>query len=210
MTQTQQKALLFGAVAVIASYVVHFIITDAAQMSFRPAPRPKPKPAVVPMKQTPAPVAVKAAPAPAYVAPVMPAIPEVPPEFAKLVGVWRGRTAIQGRGTCDMRFEMHQKDESDKFAGFTALTCVAAGPLVPKHDNATVVLNQTDPEAAIFTGAVEGDSIRFKMDKVVGVDSNGCAPLSFAVTPFGKDRVAAEWTESSCSGGRMLLLRTVR
>jgi hypothetical protein len=68
-----------------------------------------------------------------------------------------------------------------------------------------------DPEAAILTGTMRQDgAIQFHVDKAVGSDSNGCAPTSFTLTPFGSNQLAAEWQEKTCGGGHVLMQRAPR
>jgi hypothetical protein len=212
MTTSQQKMLLIFPVIVISSYVVHYFATDAMQLSFSmPRMHPKPKPVPVPSPRIiPKVVAAPpAAPIPTNVASLLDIVPDAPPELARLVGIWQGRTAIQGRGVCVMRFELRPKDET-KFSGFSSLTCISNGPLVAKPNLATVTLNQTDPEAAIMTGSIDHGSIKFHVDTVAGVDSSGCTPTSFTLMPFGLMRAAAEWKEASCAGGHIILGKTAR
>jgi hypothetical protein len=216
MTKTQQKALLFVPVIVISSYVVHSLVIDGSQALFyllywhpqRPKPKPvAPSPKVVPkVAAAVPPPAAKQATAPA--APTAVTAP-VPSEFTKLVGIWRGHVVLLGRGECDLRFELRPKDLG-KFVGYSSFTCVAAGPLVTKANSGTTILNRTNPEAAILSGVIEKESIRFTVDKVVGADSNGCAPSSFSLTPFGQDRLAADWEEPGCTGGHLVLGRVIR
>lgn len=119
-----------------------------------------------------------------------------------------GRTALSGKGICDLRFELREKsDEPGHFTGDSALTCRAYAPLVSRDRRtpAAATLNRVDPEAAILSGTVEKGSFQFKTDKVVGTDSNGCAPTSFSLTPFGANLLAAEWQEGACAGGHMIL-----
>ena len=112
----------------------------------------------------------------------------------RLFGIWEGKTTIDNRGPCGLRFELRQ-GQGGKLAGFSTLGCVK-GP------------GSVDSETAILSGAAEKGSFQFRVDKVVGPDANGCAPSSFTLTPFGSTQMAAEWKEPTCSGGHVLLTRT--
>jgi hypothetical protein len=109
----------------------------------------------------------------------------------RLLGIWEGRTAMESRGLCSLKFELRQGQEK-QLAGFSTLTCQGG--------------RSADPETAILSGAPEKGSFQFHVDKVVG--SGGCAPGSFTLTPFGNAQMAAEWKETGCSGGHALLTRT--
>ncbi len=63
-------------------------------------------------------------------------------------------------------------------------------------------------ETAILSGAADKGSFQFRVDKVIGSDRNGCAPMSFTLTPFGSDQLAAEWQGQGCRGGHVILRRT--
>ncbi len=60
---------------------------------------------------------------------------------------------------------------------------------------------------AVLTGAPENGSIHFHVDKSFGAEISGCAPTTFAVTPFGTNKIAAQWQEAGCQGGEILLWR---
>ena len=110
----------------------------------------------------------------------------------RLLGIWEGKTVIENRGSCSLKFELRQGQER-KLAGFSTLTCVGGR-------------GASEPETAILSGAAEKGSFQFRVDRVVG--GNGCAPSSFILTPFGSAQMAAEWKETACSGGHALLTRT--
>lgn len=210
MTQKQRKVLLICIGVVVASYIVRNIVIGAMQIAYQQQAmrqqRAKPKP-------KPAPPAEKKAPAPPSIAtrgkkPAAPKPIKAPPSpFARVSGVWRGRVALDGRGNCDLKFEL-KENEPGHFAGYSTMTCTANGPLVAKKVNRrALALNRMDPEAAILSGVIEKGSIEFHADKVVGTDSNGCAPTSFILTPFGANQLAAEWRENTCEGGHLVLRR---
>src|ERR1022692_296191 len=126
---------------------------------------------------------------------------------ANLSGIWRGKTAIAGRGICALRFELSEK-ELGHFAGYSSLACANFAPLMSPQDRgniAAAVLNKLNPADAILSGAMENGSIRFHVDKTIGTNSNGCAATSFTVTPFGSNQLAAEWQEGGCQGDHVIL-----
>jgi hypothetical protein len=216
MSDKNRKLFLICIGVIVASYFVRGIVISALQMRNyeqqmmrqQATRRQKPKP--VPVKPAPAAPkpakAPKAAPRPVIAAPLPKPAPPSP--FARLPGIWRGRVALEGRGICDLKFELTQNPESaDRFSGYSTMTCNARGPLMAERrsDPRKLTLNQMDPEAAIFSGAAENGSLQFHAEKVVGTDSNGCAPASLSLTPFGANQLAAEWQETTCAGGHMIL-----
>jgi len=227
MTNKQGKALLISVVVVISSYFFRDIVIGMMQLAFyrppvnRPAARPQPKAKPPePIARASAPPAPGALPQPPHSTPSTipsagrPAIPvkEVTPPspFARFQGIWRGRAALDGRGICDLKFELREKpDEPGNFSGYSTMTCSAVGALMPGKQVSVKeqTLNVMDPEAAIFNGKPENGSLQFRVDKTVGADSNGCAPTAFTLTPFGGNQLAAEWREATCRGGHMILGR---
>jgi hypothetical protein len=215
MTKQQRKALLIFIGIVVASYIVRTVAIDVLQMRYyqqqamraaQQKAKAKPKP-VPPAVKTAAPPRIAARPKAAP--PPRPTKPQ-PSPYAKLSGIWQGRAAIDGRGICDVKFELREKESSGHFSGYSTMTCTAAGPLVGKRLNPRLLtLNRMDPEAAILSGRMESGSVLFRADKTVGADANGCAVTSFSLTPFGSNQLAAEWQEDTCAGGHTLL-RKVR
>lgn len=204
-------ALAWYALRVIANlqHQAEYYRQQAIRAQQREKAQAKPKPASpAPKIQTP-----PAAPAVAARGKRGPVIarpnPAPPSPFARLSGIWAGRAAIDGRGICELRFELREKAEApEHFAGFSSMTCFGSGPLTASKtvNQKALALNRMNPEAAILTGAVDKGSIEFSVDKTVGADANGCAPTGFTLTPFGANQLAAEWREgASCSGGRLIL-----
>jgi hypothetical protein len=203
-------ALVWYAVRVIGNLQrqAEFYRQQAIRAQQRQKAQAKPKPAPpAPKTQSPpaAPQSARGKRAPAVVRPK--AAPPSP--FAKISGIWAGRAAIEGRGICELRFELREKPEAPQhFSGFSSMTCLPSGPLMASRavNQKALALNRLNPEAAILTGAIDKGSIEFHVDKTVGSDSNGCAATGFTLTPFGSGQLAAEWREgSSCSGGRLIL-----
>jgi len=220
LTAKQRNFFVWCGVIAAAWYVVRHVVDSAnraayyRQQAIRAAQRRKPKPkAAPPVKKTPAAPKAPAAPGVARGPAIAHTRPKPAPSspFTKLSGIWRGKVALDGRGICDLKFELTEKQDSPgRFSGYSTMTCSAAGPLMPtkKVNPRTLTLNRMDPEAAILTGAMENGSIQFHTDKAVGTDSNGCAPTSFSLTPFGSNQLAAEWREDACQGGRMILRKS--
>ncbi len=144
--------------------------------------------------------------------PVPPRVPvkPTPSPYARLSGVWRGRAAIDGRGICDVRFELSERpDAQGQFTGYAQMVCLPTPALVAQKrpDPRVRALNQLNPEAAILSGAVREGTIELSVDKTVNSDSSGCNASSYSLTPFGNNQLAAEWREEGCAGGRMILRR---
>jgi hypothetical protein len=179
-----------------------------AQQRLKAQAKPKPAPPAPKIQAAPAAPAITARGKRAPVI-VRPKPAPSPSPFARLPGIWAGRAAIDGRGICELRFELREKAEApEHFAGFSSMICFGSGPLMASKtaNQKALALNRMNPEAAILTGAVEKGSIEFSVDKTVGADANGCAPTGFTLTPFGANQLAAEWREGgSCSGGRLIL-----
>jgi hypothetical protein len=231
MTPKNRKTLVICIGIIVALYITRSMITSGAQLAYyqralQQASQQKAKPSPLPPVKPPEPVTPPAAPLPATTAPapvaataIPPVTPEpapvvaptIPPELTGLEGIWRGRTALKGRGICDLKFELADKEgDPGKLSGYSALTCNDAGALVSKGNGAREAFDRFSPEAAILTGTPDNGTIKFTLDKVVGTDANGYAPKSFALTPFGKGQLDAEWLEEKCSGGHIILRKTPR
>jgi len=218
LTPQQKKFFLWCGVIWVAWYVVRGVVETANRAAYlrqqamrAQRPKPKPKPAPAPKAPAVPKASATAGPARGHVAGHVAPKPAPPSPFAKLSGIWRGRTAIDGRGVCDLKFELRERpDEPGHFSGYSTMTCNGAGQLMPRNrlNARTRTLNVMDPESAIFSGAIEKGSIEFRLDKTIGTDSDGCAPTTFSLTPFGAGQLAAEWREGgSCGGGRLILRR---
>jgi hypothetical protein len=220
LTPQQRKMILICLAVVVASYVIHSAITFARQQEymrqqFIRAQQQRAK-AQAQAKAKAKEKAEKDAAARAAKAAAAKAAPvgktgqaaSKPPAPSPYAGIWSGRTAIDGRGTCTLRLELTDKPgESNHFTGFSSMVCNDAGPLVGRGamSRKALALNRMDPEAAILSGTLERTSVELKTEKTVGADANGCAPVSFSLTPFGKGQLVAEFKEGTCSGGHMIL-----
>jgi hypothetical protein len=172
----------------------------------------KPKPAPPVAKKPATPSEATPLPAPHPDAGRNAVAPQPPAPFAKLAGIWRGQTAIEGRGICGLRFELTPKTP-DTFSGYSNFKCSSIAPLMGGKNRVNpkaALLNRMTPDAAILTGTLKDGAIQFHADKTIGTDSNGCSITSFTLTPFGSNRLAAEWQAGSCEGGHMLLAKAPR
>ena len=144
----------------------------------------------------------KAKPAP--VAAETPAAAAEPP-LPNITGIWEGQGQLKGRGFCNLRVELARM-APDRYAGNSRFSCTdMAAVMGGKPANVAQLLEHSNPDAAMMTGAPEKGSIRFHIDKTIGTDANGCTVSDFTVTPFGVNTVAAEWQEGTCQGGNLLL-----
>lgn len=145
------------------------------------------------------------------VAPVLPAPVAIAADPilspAAVLGFWSGNAVLEGRGYCMLQLELHGKDVS-QIAGYFTLSCdygVLFGNA--RTDPAHSAIGRMDPETAVLTGTPETGFYRFTVDRVLNPDVNGCGPSSFTATPFGNNRLAAEWQEPTCKGGHIILVR---
>ena len=126
------------------------------------------------------------------------------PSLANLSGFWQGHAYLPGRGTCNLRLELRRND-SEHYSGYSRFGCLNPEALT-NPSPATMMkyaLPNTNPDSTIFTGTVEKGEIRLHADKNVG--SDGCAISDLTITPFGTNQVVAEWKETTCQGGNLIL-----
>lgn len=62
--------------------------------------------------------------------------------------------------------------------------------------------------SAVLTGVSEKGSVLFTLDKAIGKTPDGCSIEGMTVTPFGVDQLSAEWKDTSCKGGQILLRKS--
>jgi hypothetical protein len=148
-------------------------------------------------------------PAPPAVTPTQKAQPTAAaPAPFPYPGVWAGGAALEGKGFCDLRVELRDKQAtSGQFTGYWSLACRGYRPLVNADRSKLGAgwINRTNPEAAIFAGTFKDGTMQFALDKVMATDAEGCAPTFLAINPFGAGQLAAEWQEGTCPGGHMML-----
>jgi hypothetical protein len=197
MTKQNRKVLLICIGVIIGSFVIRNVVISAIQMAHY-------RQAILAAQQRKAQQAV----APPPVKPAKPAAP-VPPPFP-YPGVWSGSAAIEGKGLCDTRVEMRTIEaQREHFAADWSMTCRPYSPLISQQraKRGAGMFNRTNPEAAIFAGTFKDETMQFTLDKVLATDSEGCAPTSLTITPFGSGQLASEWQEGTCPGGHMMLHR---
>ncbi len=210
LTPQQRKALWICGGLYLASYPVRWAMDYSRQAAFyqQQAIRAAQQRAYA-NAHPPAPPRAPAAPAVPAKPPTPPRAPTpaVTPTVDTLSGIWRGRTALPGRGICTLTMELHEATPG-RFTGFSTLACGNFGPLMSKEDRnpGAATLNRMSPAAVIVSGVLENGALRLTVDKTVSTNSNGCAATSFNLTPFAK-QLAAEWQEGTCQGGRILLGR---
>jgi hypothetical protein len=201
MTTKQRKALWIGAALIAAYYFARPTVVSLMQSALSQQQRPKPTP-FPPQARPDAPVTAVQGSADA------PAISQA--DAMRFSGVWNGRTAIAERGICNVHIEVHGLD-AGKLPAFLNVLCSPAFGLMSRQEatnSAATITNAMNPEAAVLSGTtIENGSLRFKVDKLVGEDSHGCAPDDFSLTPFGNGLLAAEWHEPTCKGGRVIMQR---
>lgn len=212
MTAKQRKFMIWCGVIVVAFYMGRSIIASMSQAAYyrrqqaiRAAQAQKAKQKITVPEVAPAATAPTPAP-PTGVAPNA-NIPGTTMPRAKIAGVWHGRSLLEGRGLCDLRFEIRET-APDKYSGYSGIACFSVSPMMAAKDlrNAkSAMLNRLDPDAAILSGALENGVLHFTSTKNIGQDINGCAVSSLTLTPFGNDRMAAEWQAGDCPGGHMIL-----
>jgi hypothetical protein len=122
-------------------------------------------------------------------------------------GIWRTKTAIQGRGLCTLRLELKEPAPTN-YQGYSSLTCVNYAGLQNRPNTPVAVINRVNPAAAILSSSMEDGSIQLKVDKTLGSSTEGCATTSFTLTPFGAKELAVEWKEATCAGGHALMQRS--
>jgi hypothetical protein len=200
MNDKRSKILLIRVAVFVGSYFFKSIALKIRQAAYdkqiqtiRAQQKAKPKPAVPgnAAVATAAKVAGNAAPSPADA----------------FLDIWRGVVAVQGKGKCNVRLEVRPSmHEANTFLGYPTVTCLPAGPIGSQASAADKFIDAINPDAAIFTGTIENDAIKFKTDKFSCKDSRGCAPDSMTVTPFGANALALEWQEQqTCPGVRVIL-----
>lgn len=125
--------------------------------------------------------------------------------LANLSGTWKGQGALSGRGVCTLKLELREGQAPGGYSGYSTLSCVT-----PSVRGRAKSASRVNPAAAVLTGVPENGSIRFRVDKTIEADANGCAATSFTATPFGTNQIAVQWQEGSCQGGQVLLSKNGR
>lgn len=132
--------------------------------------------------------------------------------ITNLSGTWRGQGAIRNRALCTLKLELRDSQGSPgNYAGYSTLSCLNAGQLSALKGHGLLRMRGPfTPAAVILNGTPENGSIRFRVDKTVSADADGCELSGFTATPFGTNKIAVQWQEGSCAGGEILLDRSGR
>lgn len=203
MTPKHRKILLICLGIVAGSYIVHSAIeavirlqNNRRQAAIR-AQRAKQKPSPMP-------------PANDLLFTFMTVPAEVKGlDARRFVGVWGNKAVLNGRGICDLRFEL-KEGETGSFVGFSTFNCVnyvAIAGLRNPTSIESAIAHRMKQDAAILTGSLQDGSIYLRLERAVVGDPANCAVQSFVITPFGDKQLAAEWQDRTCPGGSMLLER---
>ncbi len=201
-TQQKQRLLWIGGLTLaVAYYVVPSMINASRQAAYQ--------------REMAARAAAAAKAKAANPLPASGATAALPAEVNQVFGVWQGAAPLP-TGMCNLRLELRRKaDNPAQVAGFPVLICTSILPILPGQVTPATqqaMMAKLTPISAVLTGTLAGDSnsLQFSVDKVTGTSVNGCALTSLTVTPFGVDMIAAEWQESTCEGGHLLLKRIGR
>jgi hypothetical protein len=108
-------------------------------------------------------------------------------------------------------FSPIREEQQGRFTAFPNLACSALSLFSVHRDlknfNPALDILKTNPSSALLSGTWDkGQSIMFTVDKITGTNESGCVMTGFTVTPFGSNKVAAQWTDN-CGGGNMLLTK---
>jgi membrane protein involved in colicin uptake len=224
MTKKQRNFFLVCGAVLVAFYVIRSVVNfahqqenfrqqyiRAAQQRAKAEAQAKAKAREKAEKEAAARAAKAAALKAERSAKAHPAAPKAPKPVT-YTGVWRGRTAVEGRGLCTLRIEINETEPS-RYQGNSRIACVSVAALRSPRERlnkAAAFMDRMNPEAAIISGAMEKGAIALHIDKTIGADSKGCAATSFTLTPFGKNQLAAEWREDTCQGGHVILAKARR
>jgi hypothetical protein len=201
LTKQQQKALLICLGVIVASYAVRWLYTSAQQLAQRQQQ--------INLAQQRAKAAPRVPVAPAPAKPSRPVSPFVT-TLSNLSGFWKGQNLVAGQGFCTLGLELREQETPANYIAYSTLSCMAppslwglkGGQLLPPR-----MRDEMLPTAITLQGTPENGAIRFQVDKTVVSPMSGCATTSFMVTPFGTNRVAAQWREGLCQGGQILMAR---
>jgi hypothetical protein len=130
-----------------------------------------------------------------------------PASFDGLLGVWQGVAPLPSRGMCNLKLELRRGPQPGTYSGFPVLVCIPVTQPVIRPGNPNQFLTQMNPAAAVLTGTVKDGGIDFHVDRIISKGASDCELTGFNVTPFGSDQIAAQWKESNCPGGQILLKR---
>jgi hypothetical protein len=152
-------------------------------------------------------------PTPIRVAPKTAAVVPSPPRdpaAMRLLGVWKATQDLPARGLCTLSVQVKRDPiQPEVFQGYSTISCLPSLSIVGARptaaNRALDAANARTPTSTIMSGALEDGSIRFHIDRLIGIPVNGCQITGFSLTPFGDGAVAAEWQNAPCPQGEMIL-----
>jgi hypothetical protein len=200
MNPKQKKFFLIGGLVVLAAWFLPSYITYQRQLAYV---RAQIAARQAKLAQQPLP----ASPAPAATTPANPSPTPSAPSLDSLLGVWQGAAPLANRGICNMKLELRAGAMPGQYAGFPVLLCMQTPAGGMRQTNPNALFAQMVPQAAVATGTPKESGIDFHVDRVISKGASDCEMTSLNVTPFGSDQIAAEWKESNCAGGQILLNR---
>ncbi len=212
LTPQQRKGLSICLGVIVGSYVIHWLVTSASQAAnYREqamrAAQQRARAQQTPPARPVLPSGTASASNPKEVRVPAPAPSDNILKVPSYAGIWRTKTAIQGRGLCTLRLELKEPAPTS-YQSYSSLTCVNYAGLQNRPNTPVAVMNGVNPAAAILSGWMEDGSIQLKVDKILGASTEGCAATSFTLTPFGAKELAVEWKEATCAGGHALMQRS--
>lgn len=212
MTEQQKKYLMIGLGILLASYVIRSAVVSRNQaIAYQTAQARR-----IALAQQIAEAKAKQALEANHdsigrnAVPGAPSSRIAPRNASPFEGVWAAETAIEGRGRCHFSIEIRAKGAADakEFSAFPSMTCMSRGPLAgtPNRITPQVTVNNLNPEASVLQGTLQEDgSIAFTLQRVIGADSHGCSIDSVTITRFGNEQLGAEYHESGCAGGSLIV-----
>lgn len=194
MTEKNKKALLICIAIVVASYLVHSMMTYSAQMSARQVYLER-------MQQ-----AKKNAKGGVSAAGQDNAATSTGESVA---GKWVGMFVSSTVGGCTIQLQLDEP-KPGHYTGYPEFSC-AGTPAQAAKSPIGPFASILNTESIIMSGDVkkegEIESVRFHIDKNAGTDVDGCVLTSFTVTPGATNTLIAEWEKGTCPSGHTLLRR---
>jgi hypothetical protein len=204
LTDKQKKALWITALVLAVIHFAPQILFFVRQAVFAPHAPAYTKPS--PMRPMPQPAGQS-------LSPVAPA-PPVNTNASRFLGVWTGSELMPSQDTCKERLEVRMdEDKPGFFSGSETRVCTPALFALPDRvarQRMSGVIRQMEPVSAELTGSMENGAITFKVDKTIGIPSDGCTLTGYSISAFGLQQIAAQWQQGSCPGGQLILVRAQR
>jgi hypothetical protein len=143
--------------------------------------------------------------------------PKPPDPLLSLVGNWKGRADLTGRGVCTIGIAIQEvPGNHDQYAANSGLSCVPTlmEMMAHKASNPAEQIDYTAkaqaPTSTILTGTANNGTVVFHVDQNIGVDQTpwGCNMTSLTVKPMGATpQILIEWKETDagvCHGGQIV------